>query len=237
MRPRPRRRVDWRRWTAALGRWSVVVGRWSCGDGDRVAKRANHPNGGAVSYASALAVVGRTCSAFAEAPADPPWPWRRPAGPPSRGPRARHKRVAYASSDPSSSDDRDSGAAAGAAAARARNSTAWRAAAAAATPISSKPETPFKLATFEAGGKTRVGLVLDTRILDIAGANAEVAKKANLPVVAMPGDMRELIETYSRVSSRLYQHRQLLQGREDRRRAVRVRRAEGVDQGANQISS
>jgi len=76
--------------------------------------------------------------------------------------------------------------------------------AAAATPISSKPETPFKLATFEAGGKTRVGLVLDTRILDIAGANAEVAKKAGLPVVSMPADMRELIDTYTRVSPRLY---------------------------------
>ena len=75
---------------------------------------------------------------------------------------------------------------------------------AAATPISSKPDTPFKLATFEAAGKTRVGLVLDTRILDIAGANAEVAKKAGLPVVAMPGEMRELIETYGRVSPRLY---------------------------------
>ena len=70
--------------------------------------------------------------------------------------------------------------------------------------ISSKPDTPFKLATFEAGGKTHVGLVLGTRVLDIAGANAEVAKKIGLPVVAMPADMRELIENYSRVSPRLY---------------------------------
>jgi 2-keto-4-pentenoate hydratase/2-oxohepta-3-ene-1,7-dioic acid hydratase in catechol pathway len=70
--------------------------------------------------------------------------------------------------------------------------------------ISSKPDTPFKLATFEAGGKTRVGLVLGTRVLDIAGANAEVAKKSGLPVVAMPSDMRDLIENYSRVAPRLY---------------------------------
>ena len=76
--------------------------------------------------------------------------------------------------------------------------------AAAATAVSSKPETPFKLATFEAAGKTRVGLVLGARVFDIAGANAEVAKKSGLPVVAMPADMRELIETYSRVSPRLY---------------------------------
>jgi 2-keto-4-pentenoate hydratase/2-oxohepta-3-ene-1,7-dioic acid hydratase in catechol pathway len=72
------------------------------------------------------------------------------------------------------------------------------------TEISSKPETPFKLATFEAGGKTRVGLVLGTRVFDVAGANAEVAKKSGLPVVAMPADMRELIEAYDRVAPRLY---------------------------------
>src|SRR5262249_55324784 len=73
--------------------------------------------------------------------------------------------------------------------------------------VSSQPDTPVQHAsieTGEAGGKTRVGLVLGTRVLDIAGANAEVAKKSGLPVVAMPADMRELIENYSRVSPRLY---------------------------------
>ena len=35
--------------------------------------------------------------------------------------------------------------------------------------VSNKPDTPFKLATFEAAGKTRVGLVLGTRVLDIPG--------------------------------------------------------------------
>jgi hypothetical protein len=29
--------------------------------------------------------------------------------------------------------------------------------------VSNKPDTPFKLATFEAAGKTRVGLVLGSR--------------------------------------------------------------------------
>src|SRR5438093_5433221 len=72
------------------------------------------------------------------------------------------------------------------------------------TEVSSKPETPFKLATFEAGGKTRVGLLLGTRLLDIAGANAAVANASGLPIVAMPADMRELIETYDRVAPRLY---------------------------------
>ena len=81
---------------------------------------------------------------------------------------------------------------------------AQRGAAPAVSAVSSKPETPFKLATFEAAGKTRVGLVVGTRVLDISGANAEVAKKSGLPVVAMPADMRELIETYGRVAPRLY---------------------------------
>ena len=37
--------------------------------------------------------------------------------------------------------------------------------------ISDKPDTPFKLATFEAGGAPRLGLVLGTRIYDIARAS------------------------------------------------------------------
>ena len=40
--------------------------------------------------------------------------------------------------------------------------------------ISSKPDTPFKLATFEAAGRTRIGLVLGNRVIDIPGANAEL---------------------------------------------------------------
>jgi hypothetical protein len=31
-------------------------------------------------------------------------------------------------------------------------------------PISSKPDTPFKLTTFAAAGKTRVGMVVGTRV-------------------------------------------------------------------------
>src|SRR4029450_5220682 len=54
----------------------------------------------------------------------------------------------------------------------------WAPASAQRVEISSKPDTPFKLATFEAAGKTRVGLVLGTRVLDIGGANAEVGQKS-----------------------------------------------------------
>jgi len=71
--------------------------------------------------------------------------------------------------------------------------------------LSSKPDTPFKLATFEALGKTRVGLLVGDRLLDIAGANAAVTQRAGVPAMRIPTEMRELIEAYPRVSPRLYQ--------------------------------
>jgi 2-keto-4-pentenoate hydratase/2-oxohepta-3-ene-1,7-dioic acid hydratase in catechol pathway len=71
--------------------------------------------------------------------------------------------------------------------------------------VSDKPTTPFKLATFEAGGKTRLGLVLSTGVLDIAGANDDLIKNVGLPVVRIPDEMRALIEAYDRVKPRLYQ--------------------------------
>jgi 2-keto-4-pentenoate hydratase/2-oxohepta-3-ene-1,7-dioic acid hydratase in catechol pathway len=73
------------------------------------------------------------------------------------------------------------------------------------TPISDKPETPFKLATFEAAGKTRVGLVLDARVFDVVAASDALQKSAGLATVRIPGEMRELIESYDRVKPRLYQ--------------------------------
>jgi 2-keto-4-pentenoate hydratase/2-oxohepta-3-ene-1,7-dioic acid hydratase in catechol pathway len=71
--------------------------------------------------------------------------------------------------------------------------------------LSDKPDHPFKLATFETGGKTRLGLVLGTRVLDIDAANQHVAQRAKLPPVAIPGEMRALIEQYETVAPRLYQ--------------------------------
>jgi len=71
--------------------------------------------------------------------------------------------------------------------------------------ISTNPETPFKLATFQADGKTRVGLVLGARILDIEGAHAAVVQELGLRgIPAMPRDMRTLIEDYERVAPNLY---------------------------------
>ena len=71
--------------------------------------------------------------------------------------------------------------------------------------LSDKPGTPFKLATFEAGGQVRLGMVLGPRVLDIAAANTHVARAAGLSEARMPADMRELIEQYGRVAPRLYQ--------------------------------
>ena len=67
------------------------------------------------------------------------------------------------------------------------------------------PDTPFKLMTFETGGSTRVGMVLGTRVLDIGGANRHVSERAKLPAVAIPTEMKALIEQYAAVAPRLYQ--------------------------------
>ena len=71
--------------------------------------------------------------------------------------------------------------------------------------LSTRPDTPFKLATFEAAGKARVGLVLGTRILDIEAANAVVVQAFDLRGgPPMPRDMRTLIENYETVAPSLY---------------------------------
>ncbi len=68
-----------------------------------------------------------------------------------------------------------------------------------------KPDTPFKLATFETQGRARLGMVVADRILDLAEANTHVARKAKLKTVSLPADMRTLIEQYDQLSPRLYQ--------------------------------
>jgi 2-keto-4-pentenoate hydratase/2-oxohepta-3-ene-1,7-dioic acid hydratase in catechol pathway len=67
------------------------------------------------------------------------------------------------------------------------------------------PDTPFKLMTFEAAGAVRVGMVLGPRVLDLAGANRHVSERANLATLAIPTEMKALIEQYPAVSPRLYQ--------------------------------
>jgi len=77
--------------------------------------------------------------------------------------------------------------------------------AATAAAIPDKPDNPYKLATFAAAGRTRVGLVLGTRVLDIEGANQHLVQKASVARVAIPNEMRAIIEQYATVSPRLYQ--------------------------------
>ncbi|MBM3760936.1 MAG: fumarylacetoacetate hydrolase family protein [Acidobacteria bacterium] len=70
------------------------------------------------------------------------------------------------------------------------------------------PETPFKLATIEVGGKGPVLAMLldqDRVIVEIATANAYVTRAAKLKAVKFPGEMRDLIEQYPSVRGRLYQ--------------------------------
>jgi 2-keto-4-pentenoate hydratase/2-oxohepta-3-ene-1,7-dioic acid hydratase in catechol pathway len=73
------------------------------------------------------------------------------------------------------------------------------------TALSDKPDHPFKLATFEAGAKIRIGLVLGSRVLDLDAANQHVTERAKLARLGMPGEMRALIEQYQTLSPRLYQ--------------------------------
>ncbi len=70
---------------------------------------------------------------------------------------------------------------------------------AAQTAVSDKPETPFKLATYE----VRVGLVLGETILDIGAGTSPSFARELPPSRFRP--MRALIESYDRVKPRPYQ--------------------------------
>lgn len=71
--------------------------------------------------------------------------------------------------------------------------------------LSDKPDTPFKLATFEADGRVRLGLVMGPRVLDLAGAHQHVVTAARLKPMTLPTEMRALIEQYATLAPRLYQ--------------------------------
>jgi 2-keto-4-pentenoate hydratase/2-oxohepta-3-ene-1,7-dioic acid hydratase in catechol pathway len=80
---------------------------------------------------------------------------------------------------------------------------------AAQTAVSDKPETPFKLATYEG----KVGLVLGETLLDVTAANEHLVREAGLPPLEIPKDMRALIEGYDRVKPRLYQMANFFNGK------------------------
>ena len=86
---------------------------------------------------------------------------------------------------------------------------------AAQTSVSQVPETPFKLATYDDGGTSKLGLVLDERILDIQAANAHLTNESGLEALSIPNDMRTLIEGYERLRPRLYQLANFFSGKTD----------------------
>jgi len=65
---------------------------------------------------------------------------------------------------------------------------------------------PFKLGTFQTGGKPFVGIVLrDSVIIDAAAANAELLRNPHQPSVSLPEDMLGVISAYEYgVQRRLY---------------------------------
>ena len=71
--------------------------------------------------------------------------------------------------------------------------------------VPDEPRTPFKLATFEAGGVERVGMLLDGRLLDVVAANAELQRRAGVPAMKIPGNMKALLEHSDAVKPRLFQ--------------------------------
>ena len=50
--------------------------------------------------------------------------------------------------------------------------------------VSDTPDTPFRLATFDAQGRTRVGIAVGAYILDLQQANSYAEKQAGLPTVS-----------------------------------------------------
>lgn len=71
--------------------------------------------------------------------------------------------------------------------------------------VSDQPDTPFKLATFEASGMIRIGMEVQNKLMDLNGANAYVTKHLGLHIVSIPDEMRTLIERYGAISNRMYQ--------------------------------
>ena len=99
------------------------------------------------------------------------------------------------------------------------------------TAVSDKPETPFKLATYEG----RVGLVLGETLLDIGAANEHLVREAGLPALEIPTEMRALIESYDRVKPRLYQMANFFNGKTDGP-GLRQGGSVGQDRGAYPVS-
>ncbi len=91
----------------------------------------------------------------------------------------------------------------------------WLSAAIALAQVSAMPDAPFKLATYDSGEGDRVAMLVDERLVDLQRANAYVVEAANIAAMALPGDMKTLIEQSGIVKPRLFQIANYLSGRVD----------------------
>jgi len=79
--------------------------------------------------------------------------------------------------------------------------------------VSALPDTPFKLATYAAGGPDRVAMLIDDWLVDLHTANAYVTAAAGVAGVTLPDDMKSLIEQSGTAKPRLFQIANYLGGR------------------------
>jgi len=80
--------------------------------------------------------------------------------------------------------------------------------------VSARADAPFKLATFAFdGGPERAGILIDNRLLDLQLANGYLVAQAGVPAVAIPADMKTLIEQSDTTKPRLFQIANYLSGR------------------------
>jgi len=71
--------------------------------------------------------------------------------------------------------------------------------------VSDAPDVTFKLATFEADAVERVGILIGDRLLDLQHANADLQTRTNVAALALPHDMKTLIEQSETSKPRLFQ--------------------------------
>jgi len=66
--------------------------------------------------------------------------------------------------------------------------------------LSAQAPAPFKLGTFQLQGRTFIGIVRDTQVIDLAAAHAAIPG----PRIAAPADMKDLIARYDGMRDRIY---------------------------------
>jgi 2,4-diketo-3-deoxy-L-fuconate hydrolase len=79
--------------------------------------------------------------------------------------------------------------------------------------VSARPEVSFKLATYANGGADRIALAIDDWLVDLQHANDYLVAEAGVAPVALPGDMKTLIEQAGTAMPRLFQIANYLAGR------------------------